>query len=166
MCAGASKEQYDAMQTLRRVCRASFCSDPLGDLGVDQTQDEPSWNRTDTDVATLKGLKSGKAVTPLLQVKAVRAQGLDRMPTRIQLDITLAHAWGAQFLVILMFCQSKRTNTPLSGKYGGLRGAANEVYDMASRQSHACTGKVQQSLQNTPSAQDMRYIHTQHARRR
>ncbi len=90
--AGANREQYDTIQTLRRACRASFRSDPLGDLSIDQCQNEPSWNRTHPDQDSQKALKSDKTMPPLLQAKAVRAQGLDRMPTRIQLDISMDHA--------------------------------------------------------------------------
>ena len=143
--AGASTELCYAIQALQKACRASFCSDPLGNLGIDQSQGEPSWNRTDTDLATVKGLKSGNAMTPAFQAKNVRAQGLDRMPTRIQLDITMASALGGHLLVLMMFCQLLKTKTSPYGKYGCLWGAANEDHDMASRQGHACVGKVQQS---------------------
>ncbi len=56
--------------------------------------------------------------------------------------------------MILIFHKLKSINTSFCGKYGTLWGAANEDYNMASRQSHACAGTVQQSLQRTPSAQN------------
>ena len=87
MCGDVGMEQCDVIQRLRRACRASLCSTPHSDLVFDRAL-RPPLDRAHNDFDTSHGLKSNEGMLPLLQENASRAQGLDRMPTRIQLDIS------------------------------------------------------------------------------